>query len=772
MMNNIILNGVNSNTIQGLIIQELPPISKPAIRTEIEEIDGRDGDVITKLGYAAYDKQLSIGLYGNYDINQVISFFDTSGVVTFSNEPDKYYNYQILNEIDFERLVRFRTATVTMHIQPFKYSTTETPQTLSGTVITGEGNNINLVNTTDSGLFTDLQKKGDTFQQTYSGKNLCGIPNQTITFNGVDITIQDGEITLNGTATSTGTKQLQPIKTTTLNGNYTNNVIYISGTSSSSDFANFNIRKASDGTIISGTQTNLIQNNTNIQLTVSENTSIIYGIYVRNNTTYTNYKFKPQLVTGTTADYNWEQYVGGTPSPNPDYPQEIKTITGNNNVTICNKNIYNPTTKVNGIDIYTSGCTAALNNDVLQLTATDTNMIFGTGRAVGGNYYYDRGFLMNIKPSTKYTFSIDNSIVNRAYFNSYDENKKSLGGSNVYGTTGTYTTPSNAKYMTAAIVCSNAVIGTTYNIKVQIEVGDTATEYETYTSQTYPISLGNIELCSTNGTEDYIYKNNGTWYKHSVIGKVILDGINNVFSSKSSTTNNNVFVTNVIDDILSPSSNNNEIPGYSNYFSSTSANDVYSNNKYGFGVRTDKKINFGFTLSSSINTKELANSWLSTHNTELYYPLATPTDTEITDSTLLSQLNALGNATTYLGATNISTSGDGLSPILYVETVAVDDPTLKITNSGNTTAKPIMTLYGTGTINLSLNGEQIFVIDLSSENYITIDVANMEAYYNGILKNRLVTGNYENFVLNQGENEITFTGTLYSLTISNYSRWI
>ena len=48
----------------------------------------------------------------------------------------------------------------------------------------------------------------------------------------------------------------------------------------------------------------------------------------------------------------------------------------------------------------------------------------------------------------------------------------------------------------------------------------------------------------------------------------------------------------------------------------------------------------------------------------------------------------------------------------------------------------------------------------------------MEAYYNGILKNRLVTGNYENFVLNQGENEITFTGTLYSLTISNYSRWI
>lgn len=128
-MNYIILNGVNSNTITGLLIQSLPPISKPLIRTEIEEIDGRDGDIVTKLGYAAYDKDITIGLHGTFDINAIIKFFDSEGIVTFSNEPEKYYRYQIIAQIDFERLIRFRTAKVTFHIQPFKYKADEEPLT-------------------------------------------------------------------------------------------------------------------------------------------------------------------------------------------------------------------------------------------------------------------------------------------------------------------------------------------------------------------------------------------------------------------------------------------------------------------------------------------------------------------------------------------------------------------------------------------------------------------------------------------------------------------
>ena len=96
MLNEIILNGINSNTLQGLLIQSLPPISKPLMRSRKEEIDGRDGDIITPLGYSSYDKVFSIGLSYNYDINAIIRFFDSQGTVTFSNEPDKYYNYRNL----------------------------------------------------------------------------------------------------------------------------------------------------------------------------------------------------------------------------------------------------------------------------------------------------------------------------------------------------------------------------------------------------------------------------------------------------------------------------------------------------------------------------------------------------------------------------------------------------------------------------------------------------------------------------------------------------
>ena len=146
-MGYIILNGEESSTIQGLIISNLPPISKPEKRIEKEEIDGKDGDIITCLGYSAYDKEVDIGLHGNYDINEVIKYFDSEGVVTFSNEPDKYYRYAILEQIDFERLLRFRTAKVKFHVQPYKYNKNESKQILEITdetqiTVTNLGNTI------------------------------------------------------------------------------------------------------------------------------------------------------------------------------------------------------------------------------------------------------------------------------------------------------------------------------------------------------------------------------------------------------------------------------------------------------------------------------------------------------------------------------------------------------------------------------------------------------------------------------------------------------
>lgn len=161
-MNYVILNGVKSTLIKGLMIQELPPVSKPLIRTKREEIDGRDGDIVTKLGYSAYDKEMSIGLFGDFDINEVIAFFDSEGAVIFSNEPDKYYLYEIYEQIDFERLIRFRTATVKFHVQPFKFSAVDDAFVVS--------------------------------------KNKFRVKPYTVTKNGITISVESGVISVSGIA--------------------------------------------------------------------------------------------------------------------------------------------------------------------------------------------------------------------------------------------------------------------------------------------------------------------------------------------------------------------------------------------------------------------------------------------------------------------------------------------------------------------------------------------------------------------------------------------
>lgn len=125
MRDYVIINGVNSNTITGLIITKLPPISKPQMRVLQEQIDGKDGDINTPLGYSATDKPLEIGLTAEADVNEVIAYFNQAGEITFSNEPDKYYKFAIYDAIDFEKLIRFKTATINLHTQPYKYSVTQ-----------------------------------------------------------------------------------------------------------------------------------------------------------------------------------------------------------------------------------------------------------------------------------------------------------------------------------------------------------------------------------------------------------------------------------------------------------------------------------------------------------------------------------------------------------------------------------------------------------------------------------------------------------------------
>lgn len=139
---NIVLNGVSSDSISGLMIQRLPNVKKPLIRHKLEEIDGVNGDSVIKLGYSAYDREVLIGLRRSFNEDDVIKFFNTSGKAVFSNEPDKIYDYDILNEFELEKLMRFRQAIVTFHVQPFKHKLNETLITGSNSVTVNNSGNI------------------------------------------------------------------------------------------------------------------------------------------------------------------------------------------------------------------------------------------------------------------------------------------------------------------------------------------------------------------------------------------------------------------------------------------------------------------------------------------------------------------------------------------------------------------------------------------------------------------------------------------------------
>lgn len=141
-MNSIVINGISSDTIQGLLIQELPPIIQPPMRVLTEWVDGRAGDITTYLGYDAYDKDMVIGLYGNFDIDAVIKYFASEGDIVFSNEPGKVYKFQTVEQIDYDRLLRYRTARVRFHVQPYKHMMGEPVITTSESsiTVTNQGN--------------------------------------------------------------------------------------------------------------------------------------------------------------------------------------------------------------------------------------------------------------------------------------------------------------------------------------------------------------------------------------------------------------------------------------------------------------------------------------------------------------------------------------------------------------------------------------------------------------------------------------------------------
>ena len=158
--------------------------------------------------------------------------------------------------------------------------------------------------------------------------------------------------------------------------------------------------------------------------------------------------------------------------------------------------------------------------------------------------------------------------------------------------------------------------------------------------------------------------------------------------------------------------------------------------------------------------------------TIIYCALATPTYETITDTTLLSQLEALKNASSYDTKTHITQNSNDKPFILNA--TALQKGEAIVNNEGNIYSKPTLDIEGSGTVGIYLDGNQMFTIDLSNSNECVIDTTKLEAYNptTSELMNRQVTGDYSNFKLNAGDNQVEATGDITKVTISNYTRWL
>ena len=208
------------------------------------------------------------------------------------------------------------------------------------------------VNDSVDGNIVDLKLYGRSEQKQYSGKNLLdcsGLTEQTL--NGVTFTpvYENGMlqyIKANGTATDECNFTLTT-KLNTEDGKTYRIVGCPSGGSSNTyrlAFWGGTSPEYGSGTIF----TNKDLNATYKYLYIN----IVSGY------TCNNLVFKPMITTDLEATYDdFEPYVGGTPSPNPNYPQEIKSVV-NPVVKVTGRNLLNATlrtTTKNGVTIKANG---------------------------------------------------------------------------------------------------------------------------------------------------------------------------------------------------------------------------------------------------------------------------------------------------------------------------------------------------------------------------------------------------------------------------------
>ena len=300
-------------------------------------------------------------------------------------------------------------------------------------------------------------------------------------------------------------------------------------------------------------------------------------------------------------------------SPSPDYPSEIECVKDTIQIKDVGKNLF---------------------DGIFELGIINGS----TGQNIANNSYIRSKNYIPVEELTDYKFS---SIDFTGSVNIYEykaDFSYNLTTNKQINLLNYFTTNKDTKY----IRFRPASVTTNLDLKFQLEKGTQATEFEPYKENILNIDLQGNELCSLpNNVKDELVIENGRAKIIKRVGKVVLNGTENWGTIDNKNTGDTFYsATSVIDNLRKGTALNLYCDKFKN------VSDLWDNNN----VVGTQMFNLGSALRFRILKTELNEvtingwkSWLSAHNTEVYYALATPIEIDLGEVTTLSTFEGVNN---------------------------------------------------------------------------------------------------------------------------------
>ena len=150
-------NGTDIST-KGLVALTQPRIQAPEMEVEVYKIEGSDKTEVVEKGRLPYELEVQMMCENPAHLDAALVFLQGSGALISDDVADKYWNAQIIKQVEFERLAKgptIRVADVRFFVKdPYRYKVGETDTTLtaSGNVTNaGTVNSLPLIKITGDG---------------------------------------------------------------------------------------------------------------------------------------------------------------------------------------------------------------------------------------------------------------------------------------------------------------------------------------------------------------------------------------------------------------------------------------------------------------------------------------------------------------------------------------------------------------------------------------------------------------------------------------------